>query len=68
MSGGNTNVTHKDLMPTHIWIGVFGKLLVQKGILSADDIIEQLKTVKNKLADPLIDLEIDNMIAIVGKW
>lgn len=57
-----------------VWIGVFGKLLVKKGVLSANDLIAELTAVKQSqvaLGTPIAlgtAAEIDRMIATVKKW
>jgi hypothetical protein len=55
-----------------IWIGVIGKTLVKKGVLTQAEIIAELDDVKSRLKDSAtsaaIIAEIDNMISVVKKW
>jgi hypothetical protein len=57
---------------TSIWIGVIGKTLVKKGVLTQTEIIAELNDVKSRLKNSstsaAIIAEIDNMISVVKKW
>ncbi len=58
----------------HIWIGVLGKTLVQKGILQKSDIIDELNDLIKRLQTPNtpqsrgVVMEIQGMINTVNKW
>lgn len=66
----NTIATLGDLRSITIWVSIFGKLLVEKGVLSKDDIIKELNNVLQTpiRSDSSAISEIKNMIETVKKW
>ena len=54
-----------------MWIGVLGKALVKKGVLSKEEIISELMTLKSGFQGQSqigMSLELDNMISTVKSW
>jgi hypothetical protein len=56
-----------------LWIGVFGKTLAKKGVLTPDEVIEELEELRSRI-DPknshsaALVAEVNNMIATVKRW
>lgn len=68
MSGHNTPATLGTVLPIIIGYTAIGKALVKKGILSNQDITDQLADFKQAVTDTTVLAEIDNLIKQIGSW
>ena len=68
MSGPDTPATYGTILPVVISQIAIAKALLRKGVLSKQDIIDELNDTKNSVGDSQVIAEIDNIILQVGQW
>lgn len=68
MSGPNTPATYGTILPVVISQIALAKALFRKGLLSKQDIIDELNDTKNSVGDNQLIAEIDNIIFQIGRW
>jgi hypothetical protein len=68
MSGPNTPATYGTLLPVIISQIAIAKALLKKGVLSKQDIIDELNDSKKSIGDSQVTAEIDNIIVQIGQW
>ena len=51
-----------------IWTTTFGQLLIEKGVLTREEVTAKLQSFRDAINEPQIMAEIDTMIRAVAKW
>lgn len=68
MSGPNTPATYGTILPVVISQVAIAKALLKKGLLSKQDIIDELNDTKHSVGDSQLIAEIENIILQIGRW
>jgi hypothetical protein len=67
MKPGDHTATGHDILVLTIWIGALGQALVNTGAIKKSDITKELRLLRPS-CPPEIQLEIDNMFAVIEGW
>jgi hypothetical protein len=60
-------LSQRDLLPLIAWVEVLGKALLRKGVLSKEDLVEQLSERAESSAGAL-ESEVERMIMQIETW
>ncbi len=65
--GPDAPIVRQDLLPLIAWIEVLGRALVRKGVLSKEDLVEELSE-KAESSGGALEAELERMIMQIESW